>query len=85
MLATENYARLSRPVGCRLAGKPYFTISIHPHKREGGTVIKWMTTIWVAVQWNNRLIAEIRYAHIIMVAAALLAIIVVNVTRKKAK
>lgn len=48
-------------------------------------MIKWMTTIWVAVQWNNRLIAEIRYAHIIMVAAALLAIIVVNVTRKKAK
>lgn len=39
-------------------------------------MIKWMTSIWVVVAWNNQMIAEIRYAHIIMAVAIILAAVV---------
>jgi hypothetical protein len=45
-------------------------------------MIDWLNQVWAAVAWNNRLVAEVTHAHLIMVGVIVLVLVVAGIKPK---
>ena len=46
-------------------------------------MIEWLNRVWVAIAWNNQLVAEVTHAHLVMAAAGVLALAVAGIKPKR--